>query len=84
MKQTITNNFIIYQMSGKERIYVAIPEEYEDVISDAALIYGSLRSVPAEKTVRGIFLQKKNNLYYLDKEAQQNDITINQLRSKHL
>lgn len=84
MKQTATNNYIIYQLSGRDRVYVAIPEEYEDVITDAVSIYGSLRYVPVEKTVRGIFLQKKNNVYYLDKDVQQNDITINQLRSKHL
>jgi hypothetical protein len=61
---------------------VAVPKEYVPVIEQSTLEHGSIDKVPVEKTVRGIFLEQVwNDEYKLPAaEAQQNDITINQLR----
>jgi hypothetical protein len=75
-----TEKYELYQLAGKDERYVAIPCEYEEQIMDLVSEYGSMRSIPPDKTVRGIFLTRKGNELILDENAQQNDITINRLK----
>ena len=76
-----TKKFTVYKLNTEDQLYVAIPEEYNEVIQDAIAEYGSIEAVPSDKTVRGIFFPKEKGVPFPDENAQQNDITINQLIS---
>lgn len=83
MKHNVdTKKFTVYKLITDEKVYVAVPKEYVPVIERTTLEHGSIEKVPADKTVRGIFLKEVwNDEYQLPAtEAQQNEITINQLR----
>jgi hypothetical protein len=77
-----TEKFEVYQLTGKEERFVAVPIEFEKEIARLCNEYGNMRSIPHEKTVRGIFLNRKGDELILDENAQQNDISISSLRSE--
>ena len=80
MKRIIDpQKFTVYRLLTENDKYVAIPNEYLSTLELAVKDFGTLKNVPVDKTVRGIFLVKENNNFQLDEDAQQNDITINQL-----
>lgn len=60
---------------------VAVSKTFETVIDLAVKTYGSIQKVPVDQTVRGIFMEcRENHNYTFDAEQQENDIVINQLR----
>jgi hypothetical protein len=76
--------FVIYKLITEKRVYVAIPKEYVIEIENEIRFFHGINRVPNDKTVRGIFLKKiSTDVYELDENAQQNDITINQLRREN-
>ncbi len=65
----------------KEALCVAVSKSFEPLIDQAIKTYGSIRKVPVEQTVRGIFMEcRHNHTYNFDPEQQENDVVINQLR----
>lgn len=76
------DKFNIYQFQETESVYVAVPKEYTETISNAISEYGNIKAIPSDKTVKGIFLSKENNRFQLDENAQPKDIMINELTVK--
>jgi hypothetical protein len=69
--------FHLYRYLGDEECYVAVPINYVHFIAAAEKEFGDLPNVPAERTVRGIFLKATGENF--DEHAQQNDILIKNL-----
>jgi hypothetical protein len=65
----------------REALCVAVSKTFEPLIDQAVKTYGSIRKVPVEQTVRGIFMAcRRNHHYNFDPEQPENDVVINQLR----
>jgi hypothetical protein len=72
--------YTLYRLSDSR--LVAIDEENQKVLDHCISIWNELAKVPVDRTVRGVFVIKENGeLMSEEKTAQQNDLTINQLRS---
>jgi hypothetical protein len=71
--------FEVYRLKSKDRLLVAIPTEYVESIYSSIKEFGNIDSVPAERTVRGIFINHENGPLGLIKDRPQNDIVINQI-----
>ena len=60
---------------------VGIDEENQKVLEHCLGIWKEFGNVPVDRTVRGVFVKRAGDeLLSLNDTAQQNDITINQLR----
>ncbi len=72
----------IFQLGDQGRL-VAINEENQRVLAHNLGLYGNMDRVPADKTVRGVFVKITPDGFVesLDDSMQQNDITINELRA---
>ena len=69
-------------INQKEALCVAVSKSFEPLIDQVAKTYGSIRKVPVEQTVRGIFMECRHpHTYNFDPEQQESDVVINQLRS---
>jgi hypothetical protein len=80
LKEIDRNKFSFYRYKREDELYVAVPTQYCKVIDAAIEQYGSLAAVPDMKTVRGIFAKRTDKSFrYMDKNMQENDVTINQL-----
>lgn len=67
--------------SRRENLCVAVSRTFEPLIDQAIKTYGSIRNVPVEQTVRGIFMEcRDSHNYNFDPDQQENDVVINQLR----
>lgn len=84
MKHRSVNHYYnVYRLitNRRERRCVAISKTFETLIDDAVKRYGSIQKVPLEITVRGIFMEcRENHNYTFDAERQENDVVMNQLR----
>ena len=61
--------------------HVAIDREQQKVIEHCLSIWKELQRVPADRTVRGIFVMREGgNWSSVNDTLQQNDITLSQLR----
>ena len=85
MKHSAANQYYnVYRLitDKEESSCVAVSKAFEMEIEKNLEMYGSIEKVPMDKTVRGIFLECKNNNsdYNFDVEQHENDIIMNQLR----
>jgi hypothetical protein len=79
-KEVDKHKFAFFRYKGEQELYVAVPNAYRKYIEAASEQYGSISAVPNMKTVRGIFVKRSDNNYrFVDRNMQENDITINQL-----
>jgi hypothetical protein len=80
-KEIDQTKFSVYHFKTDDSLYVAVPKVFLKVIDEAKKEFGKFSSVPNDKTVRGVFVQRHGkNYHYIDNNEQQNDITINQLQ----
>jgi hypothetical protein len=77
-----TDKYQVYQLTGKDERFVAVPIKYEQEIEELCKEYGNMRSIPHDKTVRGIFLKRKGDELLINEDDQQNDISISSLRTE--
>ena len=75
-----TSEFSIYNM-GRENLYVAIPKAFAKIIREYAAEYKGLKTVPADKYVKGIELIDigRNNYKFKNDFGVEREIPINQL-----
>ena len=79
-KEADRQKFTFFRHKGEQDLYVAVPHAYSKYIEAAREQYGSISAVPNMKTVRGIFVKRSDDGYrFVDRNMQENDITINQL-----
>lgn len=71
----------VYRLGGDGR-RVAINRENHKVLEHHLGLFGELRKVPVDKTVRGIFVKELSagDIESVDETLQQQDITICELR----
>jgi hypothetical protein len=74
------NNYVLFSLPDNQ--LVAIDRENQKVLDHCLGIWKEFSKVPLDRTVRGVFVKNINGeLDSVDETAQQNDITINQLRN---
>jgi hypothetical protein len=78
--QSDNKNFTIYRYEdAQNNLFAAIPVEYNSFIEQSISEYGAIANVPAERTVRGIFITGSAGTF--DPGSEQSDITINCLQT---
>lgn len=81
-KEADRNKYTFFRYKGEDNLYVAVPNAYCNYINAAMEQYGSLASIPNMKTVRGIFVKRDGKAYrFVERNLQENDVTINQLEA---
>jgi len=74
-----TNKYAVFSLADGQ--LVGIDNENQKVLGHCLGIWKEFANVPVDRTVRGVFVRKvKGELHSSDESAQQNDITINQLK----
>jgi hypothetical protein len=73
--------FSIYALADSDR-HVAVSPENSRVIRHCLGLWKDLGAVPADRTVRGVFVKRdaEGRWTSVDETQQENDITIRQLR----
>jgi hypothetical protein len=76
-----TSRYSVYRLSGKDKKYVAVPEGYAWQIRQYINEYGRLEKVPADKTVKAVFLVNSRDGWQIPEIAEPaGNVPVKQLR----